>query len=119
MTRFLFATMLAGGLIFPSSTPPVTGAAAAPAVGRVVGNIDGISQGAGFYKMVTADNSRACPNAAQYYGKLVNGVDRMVLVGADRFVANAAITGLETGARPVASSGPFSTDAVLFGKWRD
>jgi hypothetical protein len=77
------------------------------------------AEGAGFYKVVTADNSRACPNAAQYYGKLVNGVDRLVLVGAYRFPQDASITALEAGARSPASSGAFATDAILFGKWRD
>jgi hypothetical protein len=77
------------------------------------------AKGAGFYKTVTAENSGSCPNAAQYYGRLVNGVDRMVLIGAARFSGNAAITGLEAGAQETASSGAFSTDAILFGKWRD
>jgi hypothetical protein len=39
--------------------------------------------------------------------------------GAERFSGNAAITGLEAGAQGTASSGAFSTDAILFGKWRD
>jgi hypothetical protein len=77
------------------------------------------AKGAGFDKTVTAENSGSCPNAAQYFGRLVNGVDRMVLIGADRFSGNPAITGLEAGAREAASTGAFSTDAILFGKWRD
>jgi hypothetical protein len=79
------------------------------------------AQGAGFYKIVMAENSRSCPNAAQYYGKLVNGVDRMVLVGAYRFPENVKITALESSARTVAASpgGAFLNDAILFGKWRD
>jgi hypothetical protein len=36
------------------------------------------ARGAGFYKIV-AENSRTCPNAPQYYGKLVSGVDRMAM----------------------------------------
>ncbi len=75
--------------------------------------------GAGFYQPVTAENSSSCPNAAQYYGRLVNGVDRMLLIGAERFSGNAALTGLEVSAREAASTGAFSTDAILFGKWRD
>ena len=74
---------------------------------------------AGFYKTVTAENSGSCPNAAQYYGRLVNGVDRMLLIGAEGFPGNAAITGLQAGAQQTASTGAFSTDAILFGKWRD
>ncbi len=77
------------------------------------------AKGAGFYKTVTAENSGSCPNAAQYYGKLVNGVDRMLLIGAERFSGNPAITGLEAGAQETASTGAFSTDAILFGKWHD
>jgi hypothetical protein len=77
------------------------------------------AKGAGFYKTVTAENSRSCPNAAQYYGRLVNGVDRMLLIGAERFSGNTAITGLEADAQQLASTGAFSTDAILFGKWRD
>jgi hypothetical protein len=77
------------------------------------------AKGAGFYKTVTAENSGSCPNAAQYYGRMVTGVDRMLLIGAERFSGNAAITGLEAGAQQTASTGAFSTDAILFGKWRD
>jgi hypothetical protein len=77
------------------------------------------AKGAGLYKVVTADNARACRNAAQYYGKLVNGVDRMVLVGAELFPDNRSITDLEADARSRALTGAFATDAILFGKWRD
>jgi hypothetical protein len=75
---------------------------------------------AGFYKVVTAENSGVCPNAAQYYGKLVNGVDQMVLIGAYRFPRNGSITEVESGAKTAAASlGAFTNDAILFGKWRD
>lgn len=77
------------------------------------------AKSAGFYKTVTRENSGSCPNAAQYYGKLVNGVDRMLLIGAARFPANKAITGLEPEAQKAATTGAFSNDAILFGKWRD
>jgi hypothetical protein len=78
------------------------------------------AKGAGFYKTVTAENSSSCPNAAaQYYERLVKGIDRMLLIGAERFSGDAAITGLEAGAQETASTGAFSTDAILFGKWRD
>ena len=77
------------------------------------------AMGAGFYKTVTAENSGSCPNAAQYYGKLVTGVDRMLLIGAERFSGNTAITGLEAGAQETAPARTFSADAILFGKWRD
>jgi hypothetical protein len=77
------------------------------------------AKGAGFYKTVTRENSGSCPNAAQYYGRLVNGVDHMLLIGAERFSGNESITGLEADAQKAASDGAFSTDALLFGKWRD
>lgn len=78
-----------------------------------------LAKGAGFDKTVTRENSGSCPNAAQYYGRLVEGVDRMLLIGADRFPANKAITKLQPEAQKAASTGAFSTDAILFGKWRD
>jgi hypothetical protein len=79
------------------------------------------AKGAGFAKIVTPDNSRLCPNAPQYYGKLVNDVDRMVQIGAYRFPNNAAITAVEATAKKSTSQTltTFSTDAILFGKWRD
>jgi hypothetical protein len=78
-----------------------------------------LAKGAGFYQTVRRENSGSCPNAVQYYGRLVNGVDRMLLIGAERFPANKTITGLEADAQKPASSGAFSTDAILFGKWRN
>jgi hypothetical protein len=78
-----------------------------------------LAQGAGFLKIVTAANSGSCPNAAQYYGKLVNAVDQRVVIGAYRFPKNAAITAAEAAAKISASSGAFSLDAILFGRWRD
>jgi hypothetical protein len=78
-----------------------------------------LAKGAGFAGTVSPGNSRACPDAAQYYGKIVSGVDRMVLIGALRFPNNPAVTDLEAAAKVTASSGPFSLDGILFGKWRD
>jgi len=77
------------------------------------------ARGAGFYKMVTRDNSRSCPDAPQYYGKLVNGVDATVQIGAYLFPQNESITAVESSAKPSASSGPFSNDAIRFGRWRN
>jgi hypothetical protein len=79
------------------------------------------AKGAGFSKTVTPDNSRACPNAAQYYGKIVNDVDRMTQIGADRFPDDATIASVEAAAKRSTSHAvtTFSTDAILFGKWRD
>jgi hypothetical protein len=73
---------------------------------------------AGFYKTITAENSGACPNAAQYYGKLVNGVDRLATFGAYRFPRNQAIIDVEAAAKIASASGAFSLDAIFFGKWR-
>jgi hypothetical protein len=80
-----------------------------------------LAKAAGFGKVVTAAIGDACPNAAQYYGKVVNDVDRMALVGAARFPRNPAIAAVEVDARASAAStvSTFSTDALLFGKWRD
>lgn len=74
---------------------------------------------AGFGGTVTAENSSACRNAPQYVGKIVNGVDQMVTIGAYRYPGNAAIGAVEAAAKLSSSSGAFSLDAILFGKWRD
>ena len=72
---------------------------------------------AGFYKTVTPANSGICPNAAQYFGKIVNDVDRVVVYGAYRFPKNESITALESAART--KSRAFPVDTVVFGRWRD
>lgn len=77
------------------------------------------AKGAGFGKTVTEQNSAACPNAAQYDGKVVNGVDQMVTIGAYRLPNDASLKVLELDARQAESSGPFALDGILFGKWRD
>jgi hypothetical protein len=73
----------------------------------------------GFYKTVTAEAARSCPDYQQYLGKVVNSVEDVILIGAYRFPTNASITTLETAAKAATSSSGFSTDAILFGKWRD
>jgi hypothetical protein len=73
----------------------------------------------GFYKTVSRENARACPNYEQYYGKAVNGVDPNIVFGAYRFPDNPAITAVEGTAKETASSGAFALDAILFGRWRD
>jgi hypothetical protein len=50
---------------------------------------------------------------------MVNGVDSNLLIAAYRFPKNASITQREADEKTVSSSGGFSTDAILFGKWRD
>jgi hypothetical protein len=88
---------------------------------QAIGYYACFAKGAGFGKTISAENSRLCPNAAQYYGKVVNDVDRMVQIGAYRFSNNAAITAVELEAKKSESDvvTTFSTDAILFGKWRN
>lgn len=68
----------------------------------------------GFYKMVTAENARSCPNYQQYVGKVVNQVEPAILIGAYRFPQNESITNAEAAARTAGDS----LDAIRFGKWR-
>ncbi|TDR77934.1 hypothetical protein [Paludibacterium purpuratum] len=77
------------------------------------------AKSAGFYQVVSAQNAGACPNAQQYYGKLVSGVDANMLVAAFRFPYDAAIGNVLPAAKAAATAGAFSTDAILFGKWPD
>ncbi len=74
---------------------------------------------AGFGKVITAENAGDCRNPAQYVGKIVSGVDRLVMIGAFRFPTNAAILQAEQSAKRAGSTGPFALDAILFGRWRD
>jgi hypothetical protein len=71
----------------------------------------------GFYKIVTPQNSGSCANAAQYYDKLVNDVDRLVIFGAYRFPQNDSITKLDAAAK--LASRAFPLDTIVFGRWRD
>jgi hypothetical protein len=75
---------------------------------------------AGFYKGVNADNCARCPNAAQYYGKNVNGVEIPVMFGLYRLPSDRSSLDLEPAAKIAASSAitPL-VDAIYFGKWRD
>jgi len=77
------------------------------------------AKSAGFNRTITAENHDSCADAAQYIGQIVNGVDRMVLIGALRFPNNNSITSVEAAAKKIASSGVFSLDPILFGRWRD
>ena len=73
---------------------------------------------AGFYKTVTAENARACPDYQQYVGKVVNEVESVILMGAYRFPRNPAIAELEAAARGQATRQD-ALDALRFGRWRD
>jgi hypothetical protein len=88
---------------------------------KAIGYYGCFAKGAGFGKIVSAENSRSCPNALQYVGKLVNDVDRMVQIGSYRFPNDTEITAVEAAAKKSTSDvvTTFSTDAILFGKWRN
>lgn len=73
---------------------------------------------AGFYKTVTAENARSCPNYQQYIGKIVNGVEDLILTGALRFPENKAITELEDAAKAMATQQD-ALDPLTFGRWRN
>jgi hypothetical protein len=73
---------------------------------------------AGFYKTVTAENARNCPNYQQYIGKIVNGVEGLILTGALRFPDNKAITELEDAAKAMAARQD-ALDPGAFGRWRN
>jgi hypothetical protein len=72
---------------------------------------------AGFKKIVTADNARACPDYQQYIGQIVNGLETDIVMGAYRFPGNSVITELEAAAKVAA--GADVLDATRFGRWRD
>jgi hypothetical protein len=54
---------------------------------------------------------------AQYDGKLVNDVDRVVIYGAYRFPGDGAISRVDAAAK--LASQPFPVDTLVFGRWRD
>jgi hypothetical protein len=78
-----------------------------------------LAKAAGFSKTFTAESAGACPDATQYFGKIINGVDSNVVFGAYRFPANHTVTDAENSAKISASAGAFSLDAIFFGRWRD
>ncbi len=74
---------------------------------------------AGFRKIITAENAKACSDAQEYVGRVVNGVDTNVVIGAYRFPNDAALTELDAAAKTSASIDPSSLEPILYGKWRD
>jgi hypothetical protein len=74
---------------------------------------------AGFAKFITAENSRQCPDAQQYYGVIVNGVGENVLIGAYRFPNDDELISLDAPAKAELAISVFSLEPILFGKWRD
>jgi hypothetical protein len=77
------------------------------------------AQHVGFYKTVTRDAAETCPDYEEYIGRIVNGVEPSVLIGAYRFPKNKSITDIEAAARAAWLSPAGSLDAVRFGRWRD
>jgi hypothetical protein len=73
----------------------------------------------GFRQTITAENATDCPDGQQYVGKIVNGVDGNVVVGAYRFPNDAVLAERDAAAKGSASIGPYSLEPILFGKWRD
>jgi hypothetical protein len=71
---------------------------------------------AGFKKMVTAENARACPDYQQYVGQIVSGLEINIVMGAYHFPRNATIDGLEEAAK--AGAGGDLLDTIRFGHWR-
>ena len=74
---------------------------------------------AGFAKFITAENSRKCPDAQQYYGVIVNGVGENVLIGAYRFPNDDDLIALDASAKAELAISVFSLEPILFGKWRE
>jgi len=74
---------------------------------------------AGFAKIVTADNSRDCPDARQYVGKIVNDVETNVVIGIYRFPDDDVLGALDVPAKEVLARSAFQPEPILFGKWRD
>jgi len=74
---------------------------------------------AGFAKFITAENSRKCPDAQQYYGVIVNGVGENVVIGAYRFPNDDDLIALDASAKAELAISVFSLEPILFGKWRD
>jgi hypothetical protein len=72
----------------------------------------------GFAKVITAENSGNCPDATQYLGVIVNGVEPNVLIGAYRFPDDDELVALDAPAKAAVARSPFSPEPILFGKWR-
>jgi hypothetical protein len=77
-------------------------------------------QTAGFAKVITAENSRQCPDALQYLGRIVNDIESNVLVRTYRFPKNDdLLVGVDALAPAAATKSPLPPEPILFGKWRD
>jgi hypothetical protein len=65
------------------------------------------------------ENSAGCPNAQQYLGSIVNGVQPNVLIGAYRFPNDSDLDALNAPAKAAFVKSEFSIEPIMFGKWRD
>jgi hypothetical protein len=74
---------------------------------------------AGLTNVITAENSRNGPDAAQYFGVIVKAVEPNVLIGAYRFPDNDELIALDAAAKAAIARSAFSQEPILFGKWRD
>lgn len=74
---------------------------------------------AGFTKLITPENSRNCPDAMQYFGVIVNGVEPNVLIGSYRFPDDNELAALDSSAKASAARSALPSEPILFGKWRD
>lgn len=74
---------------------------------------------AGFAKVVTAENSHNCPDAAQYFGSIVNGAAPPVLIGNYRFPEDEDLKAVDAPAKDSTKGSLHSLEPILFGKWRD
>jgi hypothetical protein len=77
------------------------------------------AQHVGFYKIVTPENSSACPNYQQYVGHVVNEVEPSILIGAYRFPKNATLIALDAAAKAAWWPTANAVDTIRFGRWRD
>jgi hypothetical protein len=75
------------------------------------------AKSAGFEQTVTAENSRACPDAQEYFGGIVNGVEPTVLIGAYRFPKDSDLAALDGPAKSAFVKSSFSIEPIMFGKW--
>ncbi|MDI9846574.1 hypothetical protein QM467_00720 [Rhodoblastus sp. 17X3] len=74
-------------------------------------------KGAGLGKTIDATNAAHCSNFPQYDGKVVNGVESNIVIGAYRLHGNQQIDELDNLAKGAILHS--SIDPIVFGAWRD
>jgi len=78
----------------------------------------GYAKQVGFYKTVTADYCRDYPDCQQYIGKVVNGVEGVIVMGAYRFPTDTALAELAEGAKAQITH-TNRLDTIVFGRWKN